>query len=140
MISAAGVTYTGSTGGAGTALTGTTSNGGTFAIPEPNTTQVFDCNGPLAQTPASSPGAILGALICGALNRGVALEDPDSTWDTPADFYQAAPYNVYSAFFHTINIGGAAYGFPYDDTGGQSSTSTLPNTQPPTSVTLSVGW
>ncbi|MGO9908967.1 MAG: beta-1,3-glucanase family protein [Solirubrobacteraceae bacterium] len=45
-----------------------------------------------------------------------------------------------SALFHTIAIGHRAYGFPYDDVNDQSSVAILPDANPPSSLTITVGW
>ena len=41
--------------------------------------------------------------------------------NTPSDYYQNAPCNYYSAFWHSVAVNGLAYGFAYDDDNGQSS-------------------
>jgi hypothetical protein len=53
---------------------------------------------------------------------------------------RARPDNEYAAFFHSIAIGHRAYGFPYDDVNDQSSAAILPDANPPTSLTITVGW
>lgn len=77
-----------------------------LTIAKPNTTQVFGCSGPLATE----------ARISAALNRHTG-HLPQSSWETKAGFYQAAPANYYSKFWHDHGINGLAYGFPYDDVG-----------------------
>jgi beta-galactosidase len=81
-----------------------------------NSAYTFACYGPLA-TGNDDLGAIEGR-IAAALNRHV-MED-SSKWGTASAFYKAAPCNYYSAFWHTIAVGGGAYGFPYDDVGNFS--------------------
>ncbi len=136
-LSTAGTTFTGKV--SGNTLSGTTNTGASFSITEPTTGNVFACDGTLAQPGASSASAELGADLCAAFNRGVVAE-PTANWYTAAKYYKQAPYNQYAGFFHSISIGHAAYGFPYDDVNQQSSTSALPNSQAPTSLTLTVGW
>jgi hypothetical protein len=72
--------------------------------------QIFGCSGPLANNPG----------MCAALNRHVA-HLPQSQWSTPSLYYQAAPANYYSKFWHDHNISRLSYGFPYDDYAEQSS-------------------
>jgi len=60
-----------------------------------------------------------------ATNNRVAanqtLHLPQSSWSNPALFYQAAPANYYSKFWHDHDINRLSYGFPYDDYAEQSS-------------------
>ena len=58
--------------------------------------------------------------MCAALNRHVA-HLPQSQWSTPSLYYQAAPANYYSKFWHDHNLNRLSYGFPYDDYAEQSS-------------------
>ncbi|GGM88581.1 discoidin domain-containing protein [Dactylosporangium sucinum] len=74
------------------------------------TSDIFGCAGVLANDPAN----------CAALNRHVR-QLPQSQWSTPSLFYQAAPANYYSKFWHDHAINKLAYGFPYDDYAEQSS-------------------
>jgi uncharacterized protein involved in high-affinity Fe2+ transport len=78
------------------------------------TQEVFGCAG------GGSPALNGDPTLCAALNRGVA-QDSATVQDTPADYYETAPYNYYSAFWHSVAINGLQYGFPYDDVDGQSS-------------------
>jgi hypothetical protein len=48
-------------------------------------------------------------------------QDSATVQDTPADYYQSAPFNYYSWFWHSVAVNGLQYGFPYDDVDGQSS-------------------
>ena len=71
--------------------------------------------------------------LSAALNRHVAVSPgsfhadgtlaDNSFWSShpPSSFYQSAPANFYSAFWHEHAIGHLQYGFPYDDDDGQSS-------------------
>ena len=58
--------------------------------------------------------------LCAALNRCVA-QFSTTVQNTPSDYYQNAPCNYYSAFWHSVAVNGFAYGFAYDDVNGQSS-------------------
>jgi len=78
------------------------------------TQEVFGCAG------GGSPALNGDPTLCAALNRGVA-QDSATVQDTPADYYQTAPFNYYSAFWHSVAINNLQYGFPYDDVDGQSS-------------------
>ncbi len=77
---------------------------------KPTTQQVFACDGSIRE---DSP-------VCAALNRHTALL-PQSEWNNSSYFYQSAPANYFSQFWHTHGIGGLAYGFPYDDQGDYAS-------------------
>jgi hypothetical protein len=91
-----------------------TNNGLTIAKPGPN-------------------GSGLGAFpnISAAIYRHVGDKAgtfaPDGTlldktlWATNATFYSAAPADYYAKFWHTHGLNAKAYGFPYDDVGGNSS-------------------
>lgn len=129
-----GETFTGRV--SGTALTFTKNGAGPFALYKPTSPDVVACAGALA-----SGGDIekqLGAEFCAALNRGVALDA--TTWYTPSAYYSGAVKNDYAAFFHTVGINKRAYGFPYDDINDQSSVQILNNANPPTALTLGIGW
>jgi uncharacterized protein involved in high-affinity Fe2+ transport len=78
------------------------------------TQEIFGCAG------GGSPALNGDPTLCAALNRGVA-QDSATVQDTPADYYQSAPFNYYSAFWHSVAINNLQYGFPYDDVDGQSS-------------------
>ncbi|HEY1622555.1 MAG TPA: carbohydrate-binding protein [Streptosporangiaceae bacterium] len=78
------------------------------------TQEIFGCAG------GGSPALNGDPTLCAALNRGVA-QDSATVQDTPADYYQSAPFNYYSAFWHSVAVNNLQYGFPYDDVDGQSS-------------------
>ena len=60
-------------------------------------------------------------------------------WQTisTSTFYQAAPANYYAQFWHAHGIDAKAYGFPYDDVGGNSSDIGCNN---PTYMVVAIGW
>jgi hypothetical protein len=91
-----------------------------------STADIFGCAGSMA----SQPG------MCSALNRHVA-HLPQSQWSTPSLYYQAAPANYYSKFWHDRAINHLAYGFPYDDFANQSSFISHGN---PQFLLVAVGW
>ncbi|MFC0530845.1 discoidin domain-containing protein [Phytohabitans kaempferiae] len=91
-----------------------------------STTDIFGCAGPLANNPA----------MCAALNRHVA-HLPQSQQSNPANFYQTAPANYYSRFWHDHSINKLSYGFPYDDYADQSSFVSRAN---PQWLLVAVGW
>jgi hypothetical protein len=79
------------------------------------TEDVFACAGALAND----------ANRCAELNRGTG------------GGYQSASANFYSNFWHQVAIDGKAYGFAYDDVGGQSS---LISQRDPQYLLVAVGW
>jgi hypothetical protein len=78
------------------------------------TQEVFGCQG------GGTPALNGNASLCAALNRCVA-QFSATVQDTPSDYYQNAPCNYYSAFWHSVAVNGLAYGFAYDDDNSQSS-------------------
>ena len=78
------------------------------------TQQVFGCQG------GGTPALNGDPSLCSALNRCVA-QFSTTVQNTPSDYYQNAPCNYYSAFWHSVAVNGLAYGFAYDDDNGQSS-------------------
>jgi len=90
------------------------------------TADIFGCANSLA---TNSP-------LCSALNRHVA-QLAQSQWSTPSLFYQAAPANYYSLFWHNHSLGGLAYGFPYDDYANQSTYMSQSN---PQWLQVAIGW
>ena len=78
------------------------------------TQEVFGCQG------GGSPALNGNASLCAGLNRCVA-QFSTTVQNTPSDYYQNAPCNYYSAFWHSVAVNGLAYGFAYDDDNGQSS-------------------
>jgi hypothetical protein len=78
------------------------------------TQQVFGCSG------GGSPSLSGDPTLCAALNRCVA-QFSATVQNTPSDYYQNAPCNYYSAFWHSVAVNGLQYGFAYDDVNGQSS-------------------
>jgi F5/8 type C domain/Beta-1,3-glucanase len=90
------------------------------------TSDIFGCAGPLAANPQ----------MCAGLNRHVA-HLPVAQQSNPAGFYQAAPANYYSKFWHDHAIDKLSYGFPYDDYANQSSFVSHGN---PQWLLVAVGW
>jgi hypothetical protein len=78
------------------------------------TQEVFGCAG------GGSPALNGDPSLCAGLNRCVA-QFSTTIQNTPADYYQNAPCNYYSAFWHSVAVNGLQYGFAYDDDNGQSS-------------------
>jgi hypothetical protein len=76
---------------------------------KPSTQDAFQGTGVLATNPR----------FCGAINRHV-LADP-ADWDTSSAYYKAEPCNWYAKFLHEHSIDHKAYGFCYDDDGGQAA-------------------
>lgn len=79
-------------------------------------------------------GEDISADNCAALNRHVYYQ---SNWNNIADYYNAAPANYYSKFWHTHSINGLAYGFCYDDVNNQAAYLSVPD---PKGVIIRVGW
>jgi Carbohydrate binding module (family 6)/Beta-1,3-glucanase len=78
------------------------------------TQEVFGCQG------GGSPALNGDPSLCAGLNRCVA-QFSTAVQNTPSDYYQNAPCNYYSAFWHSVAVNGLQYGFAYDDDNGQSS-------------------
>ncbi|WP_241757657.1 beta-1,3-glucanase family protein [Streptomyces sp. WAC00263] len=129
-----GETFTG--GVSGTTLTFTKNGAGPSALQKPSSPDVVACAGALAS--GSDPEKQLGAEFCAAFNRGVALDT--SAWYAPSAYYTGGVKNDYAAFLHTVGLDRRAYAFPYDDIDDQSSVQTLGNANPPTGLTLGIGW
>jgi hypothetical protein len=92
--------------------------------------EVFGCEG------GGSPNLGSDPTLCAALNRCVA-QFSSTVQDTPSDYYQNAPCNYYSAFWHSVAVNGQQYGFAYDDVDGQSSDFSSSDAQ---YVQVAVGW
>ena len=90
------------------------------------TSDIFGCAASLANNPQ----------MCAGLNRHVA-HLPVAQQSNPASFYQAAPANYYSRFWHDRAINKLSYGFPYDDYAEQSS---FVSRGSPTYLLVAVGW
>ena len=101
-----------------------------FSLAKPTSSDVLGCSGALASAGMSTADLALGAILCAALNRGVAA-GPTALWYRRSAYYTARPDNEYAALFHSIAIGQRAYGFPYDDVNDQSSVAILPDPNPP---------
>ena len=78
------------------------------------TQEVFGCQG------GGTPALNGDPTLCAALNRCVA-QFSTTVQNTASDYYQNAPCNYYSAFWHSVAVNGLQYGFAYDDDNGQSS-------------------
>jgi Beta-1,3-glucanase len=134
-----GRTFTGRISGG--VLTGTRDDGSPFHVAKPTSTQVFECSGPLAlgdDRGGSDTTREVGRDFCAAFNRGVAVNPAD--WYNPARYYRTGPRNDYARYFHSVNLGNRSYAFAYDDVNDQSSVQILGNANPPTSLTLAIGW
>ncbi len=94
------------------------------------TQEVFGCQG------GGSPALNGDPSLCAALNRCVA-QFSTTVQNTPSDYYQNAPCNYYSWFWHSVAVNGLQYGFAYDDDNGQSSDFNSTDAQ---YVQVAVGW
>jgi hypothetical protein len=92
--------------------------------------EVFGCEG------GGSPSLSGDPTLCAALNRCVA-QFSTTIQDTPSDYYQNAPCNYYSDFWHSVAVNGQQYGFAYDDVNGQSSDFNSTDAQ---YVQVAIGW
>ena len=63
------------------------------------TQQVFGCQG------GGNPALDGNAALCAGLNRCVA-QVSTTVQNTPSDYYQNAPCNYYSAFWHSVAVNG----------------------------------
>ena len=123
----------------GDVLSGTMDEAQPFSMAKPTSSDVLGCSGALASEGMSTADLALGAVLCAAFSRGVATL-PTALWYRPSAYYTHQPDNEYAGFFHSIAIGHRAYGFPYDDVNDQSSVAILPDADPPSSLTITVGW
>jgi hypothetical protein len=106
------------------------------AVARPTAEDVWQCAGAL------STGSVIElaveAQLCAAFQRGVAPDEAD--WSAPERFYPSGSGNRYAAVLHAAAERSAAYAFPYDDVADQSSVIILPDSRPPSLVTLTIGW
>lgn len=128
-----GQTFTGRVSGG--VLTGTGPLGG-WSVAKPTTIDVLACAGALAS--GSDADKVMGAELCAAFNRGVAMNT--ANWYNPAAYYTDAVKNDYAGFFHPISIDHRSYAFAYDDINDQSSVQIVNGANPVTGLTLGVGW
>jgi hypothetical protein len=129
------VTFTGRV--AGNTLTFTRDGAGPFTLGKPTTRDVFQCSGALTSSPQWQV-LELGAEFCAAFNRGVAQNT--ANWYNPPAYYTGTAQNDFAKFFHSISIDKRSYAFAYDDINDQSSVKILDNFNPPTALTLAIGW
>ena len=104
-----------------------------IVVNKPTTQDAFEGKGTLAA--GTDIEKVVEAQLCAAINRGVALT-PDK-WADSSAFYQSAPANFYSKFWHDHSIGGLAYGFCYDDVFDYS---TLLHYTEPTALVIDLKW
>ncbi len=109
--------YTGRVGSDGRLAFTTPGDSNTYYVSKPSTNDVWGGAGALAT--GNSVELALEAQICAAFHRHVI--DNAANLTNPAAFYQSAPADYYSQFWHEHNVGAAAYGFCYDDVDNQSS-------------------
>lgn len=112
---------------------------GRFEVDKPTTQDVVQCSGALAKAGMKPPEGVMGAELCAAFNRGVGADPED--WYRPSKYYDdRGRQNDFAGFFHSISLDRRAYAFAYDDVNDQSSVAILPNADPPSHVTLGIGW
>jgi hypothetical protein len=96
---------------------------------KPTTNDIFACAGAF--------NGVLSADFSAAFNRGVAKFPAD--WYTPAKYYVNSQYkNEFAMVWHQLGLQNRAYGFAYDDVNDQSSVKILGNSNPPTSLTITI--
>jgi hypothetical protein len=108
-------------------------DGAFYYVSKPTGDAVWGGLGQLAT--GSSIELVLEAQICAAFHRHVMGNA--SVWNTPSQYYLAAPADSFAKFWHDHSLGGKAYGFCYDDVNDQSST--LHSTSP-RGIVLSIGF
>ncbi len=116
--------------------------GGNYTVGKPTTPQILACDGVFNNDgnngnggPQAGGTLAIEVQLCAAFNRHV-VQTP-AQWTAPATFYLAAPANFYAQFWHKHSVGGLAYGFPYDDASGFSSTIQSSHTQ---HMAFGIGW
>jgi len=112
-----GIVYSGKVNGSGQMVFTDPGDANSYIVNKPSTNDVWGGAGNLAT--GNSVELALEAQICAAFHRHVI--DTPANMTNPAAFYQTAPADFYSQFWHEHNVGGAAYGFCYDDVDNQSS-------------------
>ena len=107
-----------------------TANGITLPLPGPNGSGL-SANPDLSAAIFRHVGAVAGTFDANGnlLNKNL--------WADSTTFYTAAPADYYARFWHAHALGGKAYGFPYDDTGGYSSYVSHAN---PQTLLVAIGW
>ncbi len=124
-------------------LTFTGNNGQVGQIASrPTTLDIWGGQGVLAQIIHNIPNdKNVQKWMCAAFHRGVIdITNADvQDWNDTSKFYKTPPFNHYAGFWHQpgISIDRLAYGFSYDDVGGQSSS--LPASKPD-SIIIHWGW
>lgn len=108
-----------------------TQGGQSVSFSRPTSTQVFGCGIPVV----SGNGGAISPALCAGLNRGTLIDGAPQPDYTSSHFYNVTPTNAYAKIMHQYNLNGLAYGFPYDDAGGQSS---VLSTTSPTRVTITL--
>jgi len=125
-------TYTGRVGSDGRLAFTTPGDSNTYYVSKPSTNDVWGGAGNLAT--GNGTELALEAQICGAFHRHV-IDNAANLNNVPA-YYQTAPTDFYSQFWHQHNVNAKAYGFCYDDTNNQSSSLISGN---PRAIVLSIG-
>jgi hypothetical protein len=107
-----------------------------YILQKPTADDVWQCDGALAA--GGDVEKALGAEFCAAFNRGVA--DSTASWWDSSHFYRGSVKNEFAAYIHSTCSDARAYAFAYDDIDDQSTVIILPNTVPPSRVTLTIAW
>lgn len=92
--------------------------------------------------------AVMRNSVTNRETSGIAPQPPYTRWtvlpalspvNSASPYYKTAPYNFYARIWHEIGFNYYAYGFGFDDAGGQSTTYT-PNASTLTNVVIGIGW
>jgi beta-glucanase (GH16 family) len=127
-----GIVYTGRVGSDGRLAFTDPGDPTTYYVSKPATNDVWGGSGALAT--GNSTELALEAQICAAFHRHVI--DNAANLNNPSAYYQAAPADYYSQFWHKHSTNALAYGFCYDDVNNQSSTLSSAN---PRGLIITVG-
>lgn len=127
-------------------LTNSFGNATAIISRRPNTQEILEGKGVLAENVQNIPGQTLDLVVqaqfCAALNRHAIDLDGASgvtqDWSDSTRYFNAEPYNAYVEFWHRADVSWnqSSYGFCYDDVFEYSSTINAPS---PTSVKVTIG-
>lgn len=127
-------------------LTNSSGNATAKISRRPNTQEILEGKGVLAEDVQKIPGQTLDlvvqAQICAALNRHAidlgAASGTTQNWGDSTKFFNAEPYNAYVEFWHRADVSWeqSSYGFCYDDVFEYSSTINAPAAN---RVTVTIG-
>ncbi|MBL7498089.1 glycosyl hydrolase [Frankia sp. CNm7] len=97
-----------------------TFDGPVASFARPSSRDVFFCDGALGAPNDGVTGPVAAVLGAG-FNRSTLLADAAQPTADPAVFYRDTVTNHYARVLHAHTDNGRAYGFAFDDVGGQAS-------------------